>query len=96
MSMTETDPYRPDPDELLSNMRLAVMARSEKIAEFWQALDHHLSAGGDMPADWDRWEQAKRSVLAGYEAVEIEPLGGPEPGVNGSHLPEDEEQPDES
>jgi hypothetical protein len=73
-----------------------IRALHHDLALTFQALDAHLSGGGDVPAAWDRWEQAKLSVLSNYEPVEVEPLGGPEPGVNGSHLPEDEEQPDES
>jgi hypothetical protein len=102
MSMT-------DPNELLDRFRThlsnystidrgadewvgEVVAAAEAAAE----LDAHLSAGGDVPAAWDKWEQAKLSVLSGYEPVEVEPLGGPEPGVNGSHLPEDEDTDHES
>lgn len=100
-----------DPNELLDRFRMNLSDYSSldqaEDALRWEAalveaveaaaeLDAHLSAGGDVPRAWDRWEQAKLRALAEYEAVEVEPLGGPVPGENGSHLPDDEETDHES
>lgn len=65
----------------------------EWLAKLVRDLDEHLSRGGSRPAAWeyvhplgDKYLPSLAQV-AEYEATR-EPLGGPVPGANGSHLPE--------
>jgi len=57
------------------------------LAEHVEALDEWLSKGGFPPDAWGRPETDDEYAL---RIVTAEPLGGPIPGVAGSHLPEGE------
>lgn len=93
-----------DPNEILSAVRQAVDRvlhgehlddeTAADVALRFRRLDEHLSGGGGLP---NAWSQAPRPMtrvpMVGDRFIDVpddepEPLGGPVPGVDGSHLPE--------
>lgn len=73
------------------------------IVEHFSALDQWLSRGGFLPRPWQAKTDPPRRYTCTHDAVVMgrcdtcgeyphghyEPLGGPVPGVNDSHLPDD-------
>lgn len=55
------------------------------LARNFQELDEWLCRGGFAPRAWQLLDVQWRDVVGGPP----EPLGGPIPGVGGSHLPEE-------
>jgi hypothetical protein len=92
-----------DPNETLREIRELVRPGAEaqdpdgaRLSELVQALDEWLSKGGFAPAEWGDSIAPWSHTAAGRRwpdlgrRYNVEPLGGPHPGVNGSHLPEED------
>lgn len=95
-----------DPDEALNEIRkLAerVIGETPYVQDIvgmvrrFQDLDAYLSTGGHLPTAWSNAPRKgftlRQRGLAPLHVPhpEPEPLGGPIPGCNGSHLPEDDD-----
>jgi hypothetical protein len=80
-----------DPDETLSKIRQAIdEGKVDDAAEQFCLLDQLLTLGGKLPMTWAQAHRPTNRV--GNIAVpmdEPEPLGGPVPGTNGWHMPEE-------
>lgn len=89
-----------DPDKTLAEIRRLldqdVGDHDTEVANLLCALDTYLSTGGRLPESWGLAHRPTKAVgQAGRRPIEVpadepEPLGGPVPGLNGSHPPGDD------